>query len=79
MITIEDLKQYEKTFYNLDKLCYAYFHKHSNEWENYNGFELGESGNIIINYWFINYLDEHDNDKMIVSFEDLINFYNSNI
>jgi hypothetical protein len=79
MITIEDLKHFENTFYNLDKLCYRYFSEHSTNFENYNSFELGECGNIIINYWFINYLDETDNGEMIVSFEELIRFCEINI
>ena len=77
MITIEDLKRYEYIYYNLDKICYSYFANKRYDFENYNGFELGESGNIVIHYWFINYLDEHDSGKLEVSFEDLIEYANS--
>ena len=79
MITIEDLKQYEYIHYNLEKICYSYFENNSNDFENYDSFELGESGNIIIHFWFINYLDEHDSGIMVVSFEELIKFINNNI
>lgn len=79
MMTIEDLKHCEHIYYNLDKLCYSYFEKNSYDFENYNGFDLDGGGNIVIHYWFINYLDEHDSGTKVVSFEDLIEFANNNI
>ena len=79
MITIEDIKRYADMQNELEKICYSYFEKHSNDFENYDGFKLDESGNIVIHYWFINYLDEHDSGILEVSYEKLIEFAINNI
>lgn len=76
MLTIEDLKQYENIHYDLEKYCYTYFMGHSNCMQNYNFFELAESGNIAIHY-YINEGDKTLKGVIKVSYEELFNYINT--
>lgn len=76
MLTIEDLKQYENIHYDLEKYCYTYFMGHSNYMQNYNFFELAESGNIAIHY-YTNEGDKTFKGVIKVSYEELFNYINT--
>ena len=67
--TIKEYKEIQKL---IDPLVKIYFEKYSEEWQHFSDWDFNDMGNIIINYSYLDYNDEWENDTIDVSLDKII-------